>query len=87
MDKTLEVYSGNWPITVLQFATVWQGYAPAFKLNHLSLHFELYRGTSESARFNFVIVKIKVSLKSDKNNGHCIWRPLDIFDHISFRSS
>jgi len=60
MDKTLEVYSGKWPITVLQFATLWQGYAPAFKFDHLSLHFELHTGTSESAQFNFFIVKIKV---------------------------
>jgi hypothetical protein len=35
-----------------------------------SLCTELYRGTSESAQFNFLSVKIKVTLKSVKNNGY-----------------
>ena len=33
------------------------------------------------------IEKIQVSLKSDKNNGNFIWRPIYIYDHISLISS
>jgi hypothetical protein len=31
--------------------------------------------------------KIQVSLKSDKNKGNFIWRPIYIFDHISLHSA
>jgi len=31
--------------------------------------------------------KIEVSLKSDKNDGHCTWRSMYIFDHVSLNSS
>jgi len=30
---------------------------------------------------------MQVSLKSDKDTGYCIWRPIYIFDHISFCTS
>ena len=37
--------------------------------------------------FSKSVVKIQVSLKSDKNNGYFTWRPMYIFDHISLTSS
>ena len=38
--------------------------------------------------FRKYVQKIQVSLKSDKNNGHFTWRPINIFFyHISFNSS
>jgi len=46
-------------------------YVPAFKFDHISLHSELHMDTSESAQIHFLIVKIRVALKSDKNNGYC----------------
>jgi len=33
------------------------------------------------------VEKIQISLKSDKNNGHFIWRPIYIFYRISLSSS
>ena len=42
---------------------------------------------SDFSIFRKRIEKIQVSLKSDKNNGHFIWRPIFIFDHISLISS
>jgi len=33
------------------------------------------------------VEKIQVSLKSDTNKGHLIWRPIHIFDHISLSLS
>jgi len=36
--------------------------------------------------FQTSVKKIPVSLKSYKNNGYFTWRPIHIFDHISFNS-
>jgi hypothetical protein len=33
--------------------------------------------------FKKIVKKIKVLLKSDKNNGYFIWRPIYIYDYIS----
>jgi len=35
----------------------------------------------------FIFPIIHDALKSDKNNGHCIWRPIYICDHTSLSSS
>jgi len=37
--------------------------------------------------FRKSVTKIKVSLKSDKNNGYFMWRPRNIYDHKPLRSS
>ena len=33
------------------------------------------------------VEKIKISLKSDKSDGHYTWRPIYIYGHISLISS
>ena len=37
--------------------------------------------------FRKSVDRVQVSLKSDKNNGHCIWRPTQTFDNIPLNSS
>jgi len=37
--------------------------------------------------FGKSVEKIQTSLKSDKNNGHFIWRPIYIYDYICLSSS
>ena len=32
--------------------------------------------------FRNSVEKVQALLKSDKNNGHIVWRPVYIFDHI-----
>jgi len=33
------------------------------------------------------VEKIRVSFKSDKNNGYFTWRPIYVFDHVSLNCS
>jgi hypothetical protein len=37
--------------------------------------------------FRIFVEKIQISLKSDKNNGYFIWRPMYIYENISLNSS
>jgi len=37
--------------------------------------------------FRKSVKKIQVSFKPDKNNGYFMWRPRNIYDHISLRFS
>jgi hypothetical protein len=43
MDKRLEFSSSNWPVTVLQIPVQWPGSVPAFQIDHLSPHSELFK--------------------------------------------
>jgi hypothetical protein len=50
----------------------------------------LWTDIDETWYFNFfrkTVEKIQVYLKSDKNNGHFLWRRFHIYDNISLNSS
>lgn len=42
MGNRFEFLGGNWLMNVLEDPVYWQGYEPAFQLDHVSLHSELY---------------------------------------------
>ena len=42
MDKRLHFPDGNGLINVPEIPIYWQGYVPAFQLDYVSLHSELY---------------------------------------------
>jgi len=56
-------------------------------MEQLGSHWTDFREILYLIIFRKYIEKIKVSLKSDKNEGYCTRRPEYIFDHISLNSS
>jgi hypothetical protein len=55
-------------------------------LEHLGSHWMAFHESSYLSIFRKSVEKIQVSLKSDKNNGHFMWRPMYIYN-ISLNST
>jgi hypothetical protein len=56
-------------------------------MEQLGSHWTYFHEILYLSIFRKYVEKIKVSLKSDKNNGYHTWRPVYIFDHTSLSSS
>jgi len=52
-------------------------------MEQLGSHFTDFYEIWYLSIFRKSVLKIQVSLQSDKNKGHFTWRPVYIFDHIS----
>jgi hypothetical protein len=53
---------------------------PSVNMEELGSHLFDFNVILYLSIFRKTIEKFQVTLKSDKNNGHFTWRPLDIFD-------
>jgi len=56
-------------------------------MEQLRSHWKDFHEILYCRTFRKSVEKIQVSLKSDMNNKHFLWRPIYIFDHISLKSS
>jgi hypothetical protein len=52
-------------------------------MEQLGAHWKDFREMWYFKIFRKSVEKIHVSLKSDKNNGYFIWRPMNIYENIS----
>jgi len=62
---------------------------PSFRMENLGSKLTDCHELRYLTIFRKSVGKIQVSLKSDKNNGYCTWRPIYsyMYDHISLNSS
>ena len=51
-------------------------------MEHLGYHVKEFHEIVYLIIFRKSVEKIQFSLKSDKNKGYAVWRPINIFDHI-----
>jgi hypothetical protein len=56
-------------------------------MEQLGSHWKDFQEIWYFSIFRKFVKKIQVSLKPDKNNGYFMWRPRNIYDNISLRSS
>ena len=57
------------------------------RMEQLGSHWTDFHEIWHLSAFRKSVAVIRVSLKSDKNNGHFTLRPIYVFDHISLSSS
>ena len=57
---------------------------PSVHVEQLGLHWTDFHEILYLSILIKSVLNVEISLKSDKNDGHFTWRPLYIFDHISF---
>jgi hypothetical protein len=65
------------------FAKFVMSLRPSVRVEQLGSHWTDFYEIWYLSIFRNSVEVVQVSLKSDKNNGYCTWRPLDIFHHIS----
>jgi hypothetical protein len=56
-------------------------------MEQIGFHLAVFMKSDTWAFLKKSVQKIQISLKSDENNEHFTWRPLNTFDHISLNFS